>query len=426
MQFVAIYVFFTLVIVGIPIAISLGLAGVLAAWLSDFPLVMIPTRFFTSLDNFALLAAPFYILAGEFMNRGGITNTLIEFSAKITKGIRGGTAYANVLSSLLFAGISGTAIADTAALGQIFIKGMPKEGYKKTFAAAVTVASSMIGPIIPPSVIMIVYASVAQVSIIKLFLAGMIPGLILAVACFIVIYIYGLMGKLPDGKGIQFEKTKSNRTIIIESLLVFSIPVFIVAGTLSGAFTATEAGGIACLYSYILARFIFKSIKDKESFEALKAAIRTTSSLYLVIAGASVISYVLTLTGVFAEIQGFIEFFSDTPEYYLIFITVMLLIVGFFLEPGVQALLLVPVTLPISRMLGIDDMQFAMVFLLSGTLSLMTPPVGICLFVSCQIGDIPVLKMFKAILPFLIAEAFSIGLIIYFPVLSTYIPSMVN
>ncbi|WP_386692544.1 C4-dicarboxylate TRAP transporter large permeaseprotein DctM [Lonepinella sp. MS14434] len=425
MQSLPIIAFFTLVIIGIPIAIALGLSGSIGAWFADLPMTMIPTRFFTSLDNFALLAAPFYILAGEFMNRGGITNTLIAFSAKLTKAIEGGTAYANVLASVLFAGISGTAIADTAALGQIFINGMPKEGYKKSFAAAVTVASSMIGPIIPPSVIMIVYASVAQVSIIKLFLAGIIPGLMLALACFVVIFIYGLKGDLPKNT-FQFEKNKSQKRIIIESVLVMSIPLFIVVGTLSGAFTATEAGGVACLYAFIISRFIFKNLGNKETIKALKKSIRTTASLYLVVAGASVISYVMTITGTFTEISELLTVFSVSPTYYLLFVMVALLIVGFFLEPGVQALLLVPIMLPVSRMLGIDDMHFAMVFLLSGTLSLMTPPVGICLFVSCQIGDIPVLKMFKAILPFLLAEAIAIVILIYFPILSTYLPNLME
>ncbi|HBN49075.1 MAG TPA: TRAP transporter large permease, partial [Thalassospira sp.] len=166
--------FFGLVLASAPIAVSLGLTGATAAWFANFPMVLIPTRFFSSLDNFSLLAAPFYIFAGELMNRGGITEALITFAAKATRWLRGGAAYANILASVFFAGISGTAIADTAALGKIFINGMPKQGYSREFSAAVTVASSMIGPIIPPSVIMIVYASVAQVSIIKLFVAGIV------------------------------------------------------------------------------------------------------------------------------------------------------------------------------------------------------------------------------------------------------------
>lgn len=416
--------FFGLVLSSVPIAVSLGLTGAASAWFANFPMVLIPNRFFSSLDNFSLLAAPFYIFAGELMNRGGITETLITFAAKTTRWLRGGAAYANILASVFFAGISGTAIADTAALGKIFINGMPKQGYTREFSAAVTVASSMIGPIIPPSVIMIVYASVAQVSIIKLFIAGIIPGLLLGFACAVVVFIVGATKGLPKGE-IEAVK-KPLGSLVIESLLVFSIPVFIVTGTLSGAFTATEAGGIACVYAFVLARFILRSLSNKDVFGALKTSIRTTSSLYLVVAGASVLSYVLTVTGATSGIRELTGLFADNPTVFLFFVLAVLTIAGFFLEPGVQVLLLAPIFLPIARSLGIDEMQFAIVFLLSGTLSLMTPPVGVCLFVAAQIGNIKINRMFIAILPFLIAQFAAIALLIFWPDLVTFLPNLVE
>ncbi|MFV0334627.1 MAG: TRAP transporter large permease [Tropicimonas sp.] len=416
--------FFFLVLVGAPIAIALGLTGAAAAYFAGFPMVLIPTRFFSSLDNFSLLAAPFYIFAGEVMNRGGITETLITFAAKVTRWVSGGAAYANILASIFFAGISGTAIADTAALGKIFINGMPKQGYTREFSAAVTVASSMIGPIIPPSVIMIVYASVAQVSIIKLFIAGIVPGLLLGFACGVVVFITAIRKGLPKGEIQAVEK--SGGRLAFESALVFSIPLFIVVGTLSGAFTATEAGGIACVYALLIARFILRTLSNGNLIGALKASIRTTSSLYLVIAGASVLSYVLTVTGAVAGVRDLTAIFSDNPTTFLFFVFAVLMVAGFFLEPGVQVLLLAPIFLPISRSLGIDEMQFAMVFLLSGTMSLMTPPVGICLFVAAQIGQIPIGRMFVAILPFLIAQLAAIALLILWPGLVTFLPNLVN
>ncbi|QUX94019.1 TRAP transporter large permease [Marinomonas sp. CT5] len=416
--------FFFLVLIGAPIAIALGLTGAVSTWFSGIPMVLIPTRFFSSLDNFSLLAAPFYIFAGELMNRGGITETLITAAAKVTRAIRGGAAYANILASVFFAGISGTAIADTAALGKIFINGMPKQGYSREFSAAVTVASSMIGPIIPPSVIMIVYASVAQVSIIKLFVAGIVPGLLLGLACAVVVFITGVTKGLPKGEIKVVEKTGGK--LAFESLLVFSIPLFIVFGTLSGAFTATEAGGVACVYAMLLGTFLLKTLNGRSIFDALKHSMRTTSVLYLVIAGASVLSYTLTVTGAIGEIRGLTSFFANDPTTFLLFILGVLLIAGFFLEPGVQVLLLAPIFLPISRALGIDEMQFAMVFLLSGTISLITPPVGICLFVAAQIGQIPIGRMFIAVLPFLVAQIIAIGLLIFWPSLSTFLPNLVE
>jgi tripartite ATP-independent transporter DctM subunit len=184
-------------VLGVPIAFALGLAGAFGIVDRGFALVSVPTRMFTGIDSFILLSAPFYILAGEVMNRGGVTDRLIRFAQLLTRGLRGGTAYANTMASIIFAGISGTAIADTAALGQVFIKGMPKEGYTKEFSAAVTVAGSMIGPIIPPSVIMIIFAAVSRVSVIDLFLAGVIPGFLLATAVSAVIFFMGRGGRLP-------------------------------------------------------------------------------------------------------------------------------------------------------------------------------------------------------------------------------------
>ena len=416
--------FFFFVLVGAPIAVALGLTGTAAAWFAGFPMVLIPTRFFSSLDNFALLAAPFYIFAGEVMNRAGITETLITFAAKVTRWVSGGAAYANILASVFFAGISGTAIADTAALGKIFINGMPKQGYTREFSAAVTVASAMIGPIIPPSVIMIVYASVAQVSIIKLFIAGIVPGLLLGLACAVVVFYVAATKGLPKGELQAVDKTPGQ--LAFESALVFSIPLFIVFGTLSGAFTATEAGGIACVYALFLGRFILRSLSTRGIVEALKASVRTTSSLYLVIAGASVLSYVLTVTGAISGVRDLTAGFAGDPTTFLFSVLIVLLIAGFFLEPGVQVLLLGPIFLPIARSLGIDEMQFAMVFLLSGTLSLMTPPVGICLFVAAQIGDIPIGRMFVAILPFLVAQVVAISLIILVPDIVTFLPNLVR
>ena len=349
-------------------------------------------------------------LCGRGHEPGGITETLITFAAKITRFVAGGAAYANILASVLFAGISGTAIADTAALGKIFINGMPKQGYTKEFSAAVTVASSMIGPIIPPSVIMIVYASVAQVSIIKLFVAGIVPGLMLGGACAVIVLITAMTKGLPKGEIKAVDK--SDKQLVFETALVFSIPMFIVFGTLSGVFTATEAGGIACVYALVIGRFVLKTLSGRSVLACMRASMRTTASLYLVIAGASVLSYILTVTGAISSVRSLTVLFSDSQTIFLFFVLGILLIAGFFLEPGVQVLLLAPIFLPISRGLGIDEMQFAMVFLLSGTMSLMTPPVGICLFVAAQIGEISIGRMFWAILPFLAAQIVAISFLI--------------
>src|SRR5690606_25267261 len=271
--------FLALLTLGLPIAFALGLAGASGILDRGLAMVTVPSRMFTGIDSFILLSAPFYILAGELMNRGGVTDRLIRFSQIVTRGLRGGTAYANTVASVVFAGISGTAIADTAALGQVFIKGMAKEGYSKEFAAAVTVAGSVIGPIIPPSVIMVIYAAVSRISVIDLFLAGLVPGLLLAMAVSVVIWIRGRNGGLPVSR-IDVARAEIPR-MALDTVLVVSLPVLIVVGTLSGAFTATEAGGVAAVYAMLLGLFVFRNLDGKELWSALTVSARTTSSLFL-------------------------------------------------------------------------------------------------------------------------------------------------
>jgi TRAP-type transport system large permease protein len=414
--------FAVLLTIGMPIAFALGLAGALGMLSSGFPLVSVPSRMFTGIDSFVLLSAPFYILAGELMSRGGVTDRLIRFSVLVTRGLRGGTAYANTVATIIFAGISGTAIADTAALGQVFIKGMHKEGYTKEFAAAVTVAGSVIGPIIPPSVIMVIFAAVARVSVIDLFLAGVVPGLLLAVAISIVIWLKGRSGELPVSR-IEVPRKEIPR-MALDTLLVVSLPLFIVIGTLSGAFTATEAGGVAALYAMFLGLFVFRSLNGAEIWSALKVSGRTTSSLFLIIAAATVVSYVLALTGIGAAALQFAEFFAGNAVLFMLSSMLLLLVVGFFLEPGAAIVLFVPILMPIARTMGIEPLQFSMFVILTLTLGLITPPVGVCLYVACRIGDIKVGALVRAVLPFVIAQIGVILLIIVFPQLATFLPGL--
>ncbi len=414
--------FAVLLAIGVPIAIALGLAGTIGMLDGGMSLVSVPSRMFTGIDSFILLSAPFYILAGEVMNRGGVTERLIRFAQLITHGLRGGTAYANTLASIIFAGISGTAIADTAALGQVFIKGMPREGYTKEFAAAVTVAGSMIGPIIPPSVIMIIYAAASRVSVIDLFLAGVVPGLLLAVAVSIVIFIKGRNGGLPVSR--TDVKRKEVPRMALDTLLVVSLPLFIVIGTLTGTFTATEAGGIAALYAIFLGFVAFRHLNMRELWQAFVISARTTSSLFLIIAAATVVSYVLALSGMGKFVGGLAEMFGGNPILFMLAVMGGLLIVGCFLEPGAAIVLFVPLLFPVARSMGIDPMQFSMLVVLTLTMGLITPPVGVCLFVACRIGDISISALVKALVPFFLAELGVVLLIILVPGVSSWLPGL--
>ncbi|WP_108663724.1 TRAP transporter large permease [Acuticoccus kandeliae] len=408
--------------IGVPIAFALGLAGAVGIIERGFTLVSVPSRMFTGIDSFILLSAPFYILAGEVMNRGGVTDRLIRFAQLLTHGLRGGTAYANTVASIVFAGISGTAIADTAALGQIFIKGMPKEGYTKEFAAAVTAAGSMIGPIIPPSVIMIIYAAASRVSVIDLFLSGVVPGLLLAASVALVIFIKGRNGGLPVSR-TDVTRREVPR-MAIDTLLVVSLPLFIVVGTLSGTFTATEAGGVAAVYAILLGFVVFRHLDLNGLWAALVVSARTTSSLFLIIAAATVVSYVLALSGINQFVGGLVDIFGGNTILFMLAVMGALLLVGCFLEPGAAIVLFVPLLFPVARSMGIDPLQFSMVVILTLTMGLITPPVGVCLFVACRIGDIPTMRLVKALMPFFIAELCVILLIILVPGLSSWLPGL--
>ena len=325
---------------------------------------------------------------------------------------------------MLFAGISGAAVADTAALGQVFIKGMPEEGYDKNYAAAVTIASSIIGPIIPPSVIMIIYAAVTRISVIDLFVAGIVPGIMLAGAMSLLIWLQARGGRLPRS---NYRVAKGEVPVLLrDGLLVMGLPVLIVGGTLSGMFTATEAGGIAVVYAVAISWFVFRSLNLAELWDALRRSARITATVYLVIAAATVVSYVLTIGGIAMWVQDFALLFAGNPTLFMMALTFVLLLVGTFLEPGAAIVLIVPMLMPVVVSMGIDPMQFAMVVILTLTLGLITPPVGVCLFVACRIAESPVFPIVRAVFPFLVAEIGVVIVLVLVPELSSFLPALLK
>ena len=409
---------------GLPIAFSFGLAAIVGLWFEQLPFLNLVSRMFAGLDSFVLLAAPFYIVAGELMNRGGISDRLIQLSTMLVGRIRGGTAYAAIVASVLFAGISGTAIADIAALGQIFINSMPKEGYSKAFAAALVTAGSIIGPIIPPSVIMVLYAAVADVSVLRLFLGGVVPGLLLGLACGAIVFVKGLRGELPRSAMVV---PKADRPRALrDGLLVLTLPGFIVFGTLSGVFTPTEAGGIAVVYALFLSTVVFRHLDLAGLFAAFRAAARLTAGLFLLIATVEVVNYVLILGGIEDWTRDLVSVFKAYPTLFLVTCVVAFLVIGLALDAGPALLLLAPILLPISRQMGIDDIHFSMVMIVSTTLGLISPPVGICLFVACRIGNMTLGTLWSELRWFFYAEIGVILLLCFFPVLSTGLPNLLR
>ncbi|MBI1776699.1 MAG: TRAP transporter large permease [Proteobacteria bacterium] len=412
------FAFASLMLIGVPIAFAMGLAGAISLIAQDLRLVAVPTRMFTGIDSFVLLAAPFYILAGELMGRSGITQRLVKLSMLITGRVSGGTAYGCVVASIFFSGISGTAVGDAAALGQIFIKEMPKEGYTVEYSSALVVAGSMIGPIIPPSVIMVIFSAVSQVSIISLFIAGVVPGLLLGLALAVVIFLQSRLGKGLPRSSFSMEGEKIG-TVIVEGAMVLTLPVFIVGGSVSGVFTPTEAGGTAVLYTLLIGWLAFRKLDRRQIWDSLVVAARVSASIYLILAASEVMSYAMTFAGIDIWVRGVSDGFQSHPVVFLLLVAVFLVVVGTFLEPGPAIVIFVPLFMPIAKSLGIDPIQFAMVFILTLTLGLSTPPVGLCLFVAGKIGNVPMGRLFKALLPFFFAEKAVVILLCLVPELSS-------
>ena len=410
-----------LLLSGLPIAFAFGLGAAIALWYEQLPMLNMAAKMFAGLDSFVLLAAPFYLVAGELMSRGGISDRLIRFSAVVVGKVRGGTAYAAIVAAVLFSGISGTAVADIAALGRIFINAMPREGYSKAFAAALVTSGSVIGPIIPPSVIMVIYGAVAEISVLRLFLGGVVPGILLGVACGVVVFVKGIRGELPPTSMTYTgpERAKAMR----EGLLVLSLPAFIVFGTLSGVFTPTEAGGIAVFYAIFLSVFVFRELDWWGILSSFRGAARLTAGLFLLIAAVEVVNYVLIIAGIEDWTRSLLDIFKDHPTTFLVVCVIAFLVIGLALDAGPALLLLAPVLLPLSRQMGIDDIHFSMVMIVSCTMGLISPPVGICLFVACRIGDITLGMLWKELRWFFYAQIGVIFLLVFFPFLSTGLPN---
>lgn len=413
-----------LLFLGVPVAFALGLAGLVGVWLAGIPFSIVATRLFTGVDSFIFLAVPFYILAAEIMAQGGITARLIAIASRATQWLRGGTAFANVGASVLFAGISGSAVADAAALGRVFIDEMPKEGYTKPYAAAVTVASSIIGPIIPPSGLAILLAAVSSQSVIDLFLAGVMPGLLLGAACSAVIGIDAIRGRIPRPAPARI--AESPLRIILEGLAVATLPIIIVGGMVIGAYTATEGGGIAVAYAAFLALFVFRGVNLNGLWRAFLKAARVSAAIYLLVAAATILSYALNLLGIASWVESAAGIFAGQPVLFLFAIALLMLVVGTFLDIGAAILIFVPLLMPAVRVLGIDPLQASMVVMLTLALGLVTPPVGVVLFVVMRVGRIGMLPLLRALAPFLIAELVAIALLCLVPSLSTWLPELLN
>lgn len=406
----------------VPIAYAVGLAGLLtlASAMPFLPSVTtMAQRMATSLDSFTLSAIPFFILAGQVMNRGGIAVRLINFAKAIVGPLPGGLAFVNIISCMLFGAISGSAAAAASAIGGFMTPMMEKEGYDKSFSAAVNITSATTGLIIPPSNILIIYSLASGgVSIAALFIAGYIPGIILGVALMVVAAIYSFIKKYPTDKIVGFKEFFKRFLAALPSLLLL---VVVIGGIVAGIFTATEASAIAVIYTLVLAA-IYKEITWKDVSPILLETVKTSAIVLLLIATSIAMSWVMSYENIPQEISNTLLAVSDNPIIILLIINLILLFVGIFMDMTPAVLIFTPIFLPIVTNLGMDPIHFGIIMILNLCIGLCTPPVGSVLFVGCSVAGLSIQKVIRPLLPLFVAMIVILLLITYVPELSLWLP----
>lgn len=415
--------FLVLIFLGLPVAFSLGFSSLIYLVAADIPLSIAAQRMYAGIDSFVLICIPGFILAGNLMNSGGITKRIIEFSNALLGFIRGGLGLANVAASMLFAGISGTALADTASIGGILIPAMVEEGYEPDFSAAVTASSSTVGPIIPPSLPMIIAGTLTGVSVGKLFLAGAIPGLLLGFALMGVSYYISVKRNHPKGERKSLGFIAKSFTGAFWAIFM---TVLILYGILGGVFTPTEASIMAVLYAIFVGKFIYKELKFRDIPRVIVESMRMTAAIMILVGFANVFAWIMASEQIPQLIARTILSISTNKIVVILLINILLLFVGTFMETIAALVILFPVLLPVATSVGMDPIQFGVMAVLNLVIGLTTPPVGVCLFVAAGIGKISLVQATKAILPFLLVSLIVLALVSYVPAVSLFLPSLMG
>ncbi|MDO4786292.1 MAG: TRAP transporter large permease [Fretibacterium sp.] len=413
--------FIIFLFMGVPVAFSLGLSSLIYLVGSGIPLMVIPQRMFAGINSFTLLCIPGFILAGNLMNRGGISDRIIAFANILVGPIRGGLAQANVVASMVFAGVSGTAVADTASLGSLLIPAMHKEGYDLEFSCAVTASSSCIGPIIPPSMPMIIAGTLTGLSVGKLFLAGAVPGILMGLLMMIVTAVLSARRGYPKGERPSWRKFWHEFYGGIWALMMM---VLIFAGILSGWFSPTEAAIVACIYAMFVGLFVYRDLKLRDLPQVLKESAIMSAAIITLVGLANVFAWILASERIPQTIARAMMSLTSNKYVIILLVNIFLLFVGMFMETIAALMTLFPTLLAVLTQVGVDPIQCAMICVLNLIIGLITPPVGICLFVASSIGKIPVNRIVSANLPYLLVCLLVLALVSFIPAVSTWLPSM--
>ncbi len=423
--FLLLGLFAVCVVIGVPVAFALGISAIVVFWVEGLPLVIGFQRILSGVSVFSLLAIPFFIFAGELMLHGGIAQRLVRLAAAAVGHVRGGLGTVNVFSSMLFGGISGSAVADTSALGSLLIPVMKRRGYDADYAVNVTVTSSIAGIMIPPSHNMILYAVAAGggVSISKLFLAGVVPGVLMCVCLAIAAWLVALKRGYPKDAFPGWTALAAAAVAAIPGLIT---AIIIVGGVLSGVFTVTESGAIGCLYALAITAIVYRSLSWNDFTLAVARAVRTTSLVMILVGCATAFAYLLALYRVPELLTALLLSISENPLIILLMLNLMLLVLGMIMDMAALILICTPIFLPVAQSLGMDPIQFGMLLMMNLGLGLCTPPVGACLFVGCAIGKTPIEQAFKTIWPFYLAILAALMLVTFVPAISLTLPSLLD
>jgi tripartite ATP-independent transporter DctM subunit len=416
-------VFFVFLCVGVPVAFALAVASLAYVACAGIPLVVIPQKMYAGMDVFVLLCIPGFILAGNLMNAGGITGRIIALCNALVGHFRGGLGLANVGASMLFAGISGTAVSDTASIGSVMIPAMKDEGYELDFACAVTASSSTVGPIIPPSLPMIIAGTLTGLSVGKLFLAGAIPGILLGLGFMVTSWIISQKKRHP-----KHARQPARQVLIAvqKAAWALGMPVIILVGILGGFVTPTEASIGAVLYALAVGTMVYRSLTLGKIVQVVLGSAVTTASLMVLVGFANVFSWILASEQVPQKIAQVMLNLTQNRVLMLLLINGLLLFVGTFMETIAALIILFPVLLKVAVTVGVDPLQFAVIAVLNLVIGLTTPPVGVCLFVAAGLGKISLGRLSKAVLPFLAVSLLVLLLVTYVPAISLTLPQLLH
>jgi tripartite ATP-independent transporter DctM subunit len=418
-------VFVVTILLGVPVAFCLGLAGVAFIVVTKaMPLNVLPTLMFGGIDSFPLMAIPFFIMAGDLMSRSGVLPRLVDLANSLVGHFKGGLAYVNILASMFFAGVTGVAVADTAAVGSMLVPAMIRQGYTKTFSAVVTASSSIMGPIIPPSVAMLIYAYVygGGISVARLFLLGAVPGCLIGFGMMGLVYCMSFKHNFPvSAAGFSLRTVAQRTATAIPGLMV---PVIILGGIIGGVFTPTEAGAVAVTYAILIGAFLTRKLKLRDIGACFLASCRTSAVVFLLLATAKVISWILTTNQVPQMVaQSFLQY-TSSPQIFLVMAIVFLLLLGFVLEAVATMIMLIPVFGPVAQAFGVEPHHFGLLVVMTVQVALITPPVALGLFIVCPIADCSIEEAARGIWPFLLLVFGVILLVAFWPGVTDWMPRL--